>query len=94
MNTVLVDALVKAVCALSPEERALFQQKLAVPPQSVLEAEQAILAQARATIQAERGSQPFRPPVDDIIHQMREERTEQLIGADLSHPNDFPVEPT
>jgi len=40
--------------------------------------EQAI--QVGSRIQARRGGQPLAPPPEEIIHQMREERSEQLAG--------------
>ncbi len=77
MNIQLIESLANAIQALSPEERALLNDKLTQPPNwQSLRAQ--ILANAQA-IQQRLGGQPFEPGIDEIIAQMREERDEQLM---------------
>ncbi|UKO97668.1 hypothetical protein [Nostoc sp. UHCC 0870] len=80
MNVQLVESLANAIKALSPEERDLLNQKLT--HQSNWQNLRArILAHAQA-IQQRLRCQSFEPDISDIIHQMREERDQQLV-ADL-----------
>lgn len=79
MNTPLVEALVQAILALSPEERALLEERLHRKTnwRETLER----IDKLQAQIRADRGGKPLDLPVDEIIHQMREERTEQIMQA-------------
>lgn len=79
MNTPLVDSLVQAILALSPEERALLEEKLHLKTdwRETLKR----IDEHRAAAYAERGGKPLDVPVEDIIYQMREERTEELMRA-------------
>ncbi|MCC5637509.1 hypothetical protein LC593_16995 [Nostoc sp. CHAB 5844] len=80
MNIQLVESLVNAINALSIEERELLNQKL-THKSHWQNLRPKILANAQA-IQQRLSGQPFEPDIDQIIHQMREERDQQLI-ADL-----------
>ncbi|WP_019503190.1 hypothetical protein [Pleurocapsa sp. PCC 7319] len=79
MNTKLVESLVQVINSLSEEEKKLLEEKL--KPQSDWEKQRnRIIARAKK-IYARRGGKPFKPSVTEIIHQMREERDEQLMQA-------------
>jgi hypothetical protein len=80
MNIQLVESLANAIKALSVEERELLNQKL-THQSNWQNLRPRILAQAQA-IQQRRSDQPFEADIDQIIHQMREERDQELI-ADL-----------
>ncbi len=94
MNTQLVESLVKVINSLSKEEKNLLQEKLQCQSDEVGLAEEAsaacddrwekqrsrIFARAKK-IHARRSGKPFKPSVTEIIHQMRQERDEQLIQA-------------
>ena len=77
MNIQLVESLVNAIQALSPEERALLNQKL-TQPSNWQSLRPRILANAQA-IQKRRSSHPLEADIDAIIYQMREDRDEQLM---------------
>ena len=79
MNVPLVDSLVQVILALSPEERTLLEEKLHRKTnwRETLER----IDKLQAQIKADRGGKPLDLPVDEIIHQMREERTEELMRA-------------
>lgn len=79
MNIPLVDSLVQAILALSPEERTLLEEKLHYKTdwRETLEK----IDQLQAQIRTDRGGKPLDVPIDEAIHQMREERTEQLMQA-------------
>jgi hypothetical protein len=77
MNIQLVESLANAIQALPPEERALLNEKLA-QPSDWPSFRAKILAHAQA-IQQRRGDRPLGVDIDAIIHQMREERDEQLM---------------
>ncbi|MBD2614303.1 MAG: hypothetical protein FWK04_24365 [Nostoc sp. GBBB01] len=84
MNIQLVESLVNAIKALSPEERELLNQKLTYQS-NWQNLRSRILANAQAIGQRRSGN-PLEPNIDEIIHQIREERDGQFI-ADL-----FPIE--
>ncbi|MFN6563731.1 MAG: hypothetical protein RMY28_028575 [Nostoc sp. ChiSLP01] len=84
MNIQLVESLANAIKALSPEERELLNQKL-THQSNWQNLKPRILANAQA-IGQRLGGQTLEPDVDEIIHQIREERDRQFI-ADL-----FPIE--
>jgi hypothetical protein len=81
MNIQLVETLANAIKALSPEERELLDQKL-TDKYNWQNLRQRILTNAQA-IQQRRDSQSMNVDVQEIIHDMREERDQQLL-ADLS----------
>ena len=79
MNTKLVESLVQVINSLSSEEKKLLEEKL--QHQSDWEKQRnRIIARAKKN-HARRGGKPFKPSVTEIIHQMREERDEQLMQA-------------
>ena len=79
MNVPLVESLVQVILALSPEERTLLEEKLHRKTNWRETLEQ--IDEHRAAAYKERGGKPLELPVDEIIHQMREERTEELMRA-------------
>lgn len=79
MNTKLVESLAQIIQSLSPEEMALLEDKLYHKHNS--QEEYRKLLDLRTKVYARRGDRPLDPPPEEIIHQMREERTEQLIQA-------------
>ncbi|AFY47645.1 hypothetical protein Nos7524_1779 [Nostoc sp. PCC 7524] len=82
MNIQLVESLANAIKALSPEERDLLNQKL-THQSDWQNLRTRILANAQA-IQQRRSDQPLELDIEEIIHQMRAERNEQLIANFLS----------
>jgi len=78
MNIQLVESLANAIKALSPEERELLNQKLTYQ-WNWQNLRSRILANAQA-IQQRRNGQTFEPDIDEIIHQMREERDQELMA--------------
>jgi uncharacterized protein YpbB len=72
MNIQLVESLANAIKALSPEEPELLNQKLTYQS-NWQNLRSRILANAQA-IQQRRSGQPFESDIDEIVHQMREER--------------------
>ena len=79
MNVPLVDSLVQVILALSPEERTLREERLHRKTNWRDTLQQ--IDNLQAQIKADRGGKPLDLPVDEIIHQMREERTEELMRA-------------
>lgn len=82
MNIQLVESLASAIKALSTEEQELLNQKL-THQSNWQNLRTKILADAQA-VQQRRNGQAFEPDIDQIIHQMREERDEELLSG-LSH---------
>ncbi|MBD2179648.1 hypothetical protein H6S82_03710 [Planktothrix sp. FACHB-1355] len=87
MNAKLVETLAQIIETLSKEERTLLEEKLKKPDRREVMKQ---IEEHRAEISARRGGKPISPPVEDIIHQMREERTEQIMSA--SFPQFYPEE--
>jgi hypothetical protein len=83
MNTKLVDSLVQIIESLTPEEKALLNRKLK-PQQNQKQQEYQKLLELRARIFVRRGGQLLIPPGEEIIRQMREERTDELVQACFS----------
>ena len=81
MNTKLVESLVQVINSLSEEEKKLLDEKL--KPQSDWEETLERIEARRKKIHARTDGKPFEPSVTEIIHQMREERDEQLMQACL-----------
>ncbi|BAZ45403.1 hypothetical protein NIES4102_24250 [Chondrocystis sp. NIES-4102] len=79
MNTKLVESLAQVINSLSSEERNLLEEKL--QPQSDWEETLERIEARRKKIHARTGGKPFKPSVTEIIHQMRDERDEQLMQA-------------
>jgi CHASE3 domain sensor protein len=79
MNTQLVESLVQVINSLSEEERNFLREKM--QPQSDWEKQRSRIIERAKKIHARRGGKPFKPSVTEIIHQMREERDEQLMQA-------------
>jgi CHASE3 domain sensor protein len=83
MNTKLVESLVQVINSLSEEEKKLLEEKL--QPESDWEKQRSRIIERAKKIHARRGGKPFKPSVTEIIHQMREERDEQLMQACFPH---------
>lgn len=79
MNTQLVESLVQVINSLSSEEKNFLQEKL--QRQEDWEKQRSRIIERAKKIHARRGGKPFKPSVTEIIHQMREERDEQLMQA-------------
>lgn len=74
MNTQLVESLAQIIKALTPEEKGLLEEK--------------IKSEARQQTTQSLGEVREEIDVSDLIYQMREERTQQLMDAcfpELSH---------
>lgn len=78
-NVPLVESLVQVILSLSQEERELLEEKLNRKKNWQETLKQ--IDELQAKIREDRGGKPFNPPIDKIIHQMREERTEQILQA-------------
>lgn len=97
MNTQLVDSLVQGILSLSEEERALLESKLEpvlleLKLKRQKKSQEAFqqLIELGDKINARRGGKPLDPPPEEIIQQMREERTEQLMRSGF--PQFYPDE--
>lgn len=77
MNTKLVDSLVHIIESLTPEEKALLEIKLNSQKNKKQQEYQKLL-ELRTRIFARRVGNILVPPAEEIIWQMRSERTEQL----------------
>jgi CHASE3 domain sensor protein len=87
MNTKLVESLVQVINSLSEEERNFLREKM--QPQSDWEKQRSRTIERAKTISDKPNGmaslrnqgKPLSPSVTEIIHQMREERDEQLMQA-------------
>lgn len=79
MNIQLVESLVEIINSLSTEERQLLEEKLT--HKSDWETIRFRILKRSQAIYERRGGKPFDPSIDEIIHQMREERNQQLMEA-------------
>ena len=79
MNTKLVESLVQVINSLSSEEKKLLESKLQ-PPADWKKQRSRIIERAKKISDRNQGK-PLSPSVTEIIHQMREERDEQLMQA-------------
>ncbi len=79
MNTQLVESLIQVINSLSPEERNLLNEKL--QRQSDWSKMRSRIIKRGKIISQRNQDQPLSPSVSEIIHQMREERDEQLMSA-------------
>lgn len=86
MNTQLVEGLVQIIKSLPQEERVLLAEKL--KPDWITLRERII--KLGDSINVHSDGKPLNPSVDDIIHQMREERDEQIMSA--CSPESFKAE--
>lgn len=85
MNHQLVNSLVQIIESLTSEERQLLEARLDRKKNWEFSKER--LTQLHAQITARRGGKPLHLSTEDIveqIHQMREERTQQIMDASFS----------
>ncbi|WP_107668032.1 hypothetical protein [Cyanothece sp. BG0011] len=82
MNTQLVDTLAKIINALTLEEKALLEEKITSNKNQ--EAYQKML-EVREKILERRGGKPLDMDVSEMIYQMREERSQELMDACFPH---------
>jgi hypothetical protein len=82
MNTKLVESLVQVINSLSEEERNFLREKM--QPQSDWEKQRSRIIERAKKISDRNQGKPLSPSVTEIIHQMREERDEQLMQACFS----------
>ena len=87
MNTQLVYTLTQIINALTPEEKALLQEK--ITSKNSQEAYQKMV-EVREKIWLRRGGKPLDMDVSEMIEQMREERSQELMDA--CFPNLFQQE--
>lgn len=83
MNTKLVDSLVQIIESLTPEEKSLLEIKLN-PQQNQRQQEYQKLLELRARIFARTEGKLLIPSGEEIIQQLREERTDELVQACFS----------
>lgn len=87
MNIQLVESLAQVIQALAPEEQQLLEEKLnrrRKGPPAAGDDRQATykrIKALRSDIFARRGNQQLEPSAAELIQQMREERTEQLLSS-------------
>lgn len=83
MNKLLIESIVQLVNSLPLEERKVVEQKILENKDRRENWKEHLerIRKDKAELYASRGGKPLEPPVDEIIHQMREERTQQLIEA-------------
>ncbi|MEA5512316.1 hypothetical protein VB715_21315 [Crocosphaera sp. UHCC 0190] len=82
MNTQLVDTLAQIINALTPEEKALLEEKTTSNKNK--EAYQKMV-EVREKILEKRGGKPLDMDVSEMIYQMREERSQELMDACFPH---------
>ncbi|QHU99956.1 hypothetical protein [Synechocystis sp. CACIAM 05] len=80
MNTQLVESLVQIIQSLSPEEQQLLQASLEQKNSNWQEVLGKIEAN-RQKIYASRQGKPFDISMDEIVEEMREERTQDILQA-------------
>ncbi|UOO13179.1 MULTISPECIES: hypothetical protein [unclassified Synechocystis] len=80
MNTQLVESLVQIIQSLSPEEQKLLETHLAEKNSNWQEVLGKIETN-RQEIYASRQGKPFDLSIDEIIEEMREERTQDVLQA-------------
>ena len=82
MNTKLVDSLVQIIQSLTSEEKNLLEEKL--HSRNKWEIQRKKLQEIHAQILARRGGKPLNissEEISELIHQMRDERTQQIMEA-------------
>jgi hypothetical protein len=80
MNTKLVESLAQIIQSLSAEEQTLLEEKLKRPYEERQAAYQQLI-ELRGKIFARRGGEPLLPEPDEVIWQMREERTTEIMQS-------------
>ena len=82
INTKLVESLVQIIESLYPEEQTLLSEKLQTTEiqQNQLENYKKLL-ELRVNIFGQREGKSLEPETEEIIYQMRKERSEQLMQA-------------
>ncbi|MDB9519712.1 hypothetical protein PN466_22470 [Roseofilum reptotaenium CS-1145] len=78
MNTKLVDSIVQLIDALPPKEQKLLHEKIE-RKQNWQETKERILKRGQAI--RERQGDDFYDAIDEVFHQMREERSQELFEA-------------
>ncbi|MBP0030421.1 hypothetical protein [Roseofilum sp. Guam] len=78
MNTKLVDSIVQLIDALPPKEQKLLHEKIE-RKQNWQETKERILKRGQAIW--ERQGDDFYDAIDEVFHQMREERSQELFEA-------------
>jgi hypothetical protein len=83
MNKFLIESIVQLVNSLPLEERKIVEEKILENKDRRENWRENLkrIEEDRAKFYASRDGKPLEPPVDEIIHQMREERTQQLMEA-------------
>lgn len=81
MNTKLVESLAQIIQSLAPEEQALLEERLKATTQKERQQSYQELNELRERIFARRDGQPLSPEPDEIIWQMREERTAEIMQS-------------
>lgn len=81
MNIQLIESLVKIIQSLSPEEQQLLQNQLGNNNNTNWEDVLEEIESSRRKDCAVRNGKDIELPIEEIIHQMREERDQQLLKA-------------
>ena len=81
MNTKLVESLAQIIQSLAPEEQSLLEERLKATPKKDWRQSYEELNELRERIFARRDGQPLSPEPDEIIWQMREERTAEIMQS-------------
>jgi hypothetical protein len=81
MNTKLVESLAQIIQSLAPEEQILLEERLKAIPKKDWRQSYQELNELRERIFARRDGQPLSPEPDEIIWQMREERTAEIMQS-------------
>jgi hypothetical protein len=79
MNIQLVDSIINLINTLSSEERQLLNRRLS-ESSNWLTVRARILNRSKSIYNLQK-EQKFESDIDEIIYQMREERTQQLLEA-------------
>ena len=75
MNTQLIESIIQLIKSLTPEEQALIEAK--IHTQEDWKSEHQHLLQLKEKVSSRDNNQPFNPPIENYLHQTREERTAQ-----------------
>lgn len=94
MNRLLVESLIQVINSLPEEDRTFLEEKLEekkheqehFASSNWQKIRSRILDRAKES-SLMRGGKPLHPPPEEIIRQLREERTEQLMENCLPHYN-------
>ena len=88
MNRLLVESLIQVIDALPEEDRTFLKEKLEAKKHEREHFSSSDWQKIRSRIldrgkesSLRRGGKPLDPPPEEIIRQLREERTEQLMQA-------------